>query len=137
MKEYLEDELAANSDDEKRMQKAEFRVGRKLKASAAKTAKKKAGFLQKRPGQVPFKYAPPPSGPAAQYSLSGAMPVLNTQQFATASYHPVYGKWPGVVGASSTALSSPPLQGPCFNCGKVGHIKKFCPLLQALAQSGK
>ena len=49
VKEYLEDELADNSDDEKRMQKAEFRAGKKLKAAAAKTAKKKAGFLQKRP----------------------------------------------------------------------------------------
>ena len=45
VEEYLEDELAANGDDGKRMQKVEFRVGRKLKASAAKTAKKKAGFF--------------------------------------------------------------------------------------------
>ena len=136
VEEYLEDELAANSDDEKRMQKAEFRAGRKLKAAAAKTAKKKVGLLQKRPGQVPIKYTPPPSGPATQFSLSGAMPVLGTQRFASAGY-PVYGKWPGVLGAASTALASPPLQGPCFNCGKVGHVKKFCPLLQTLAQGGK
>ena len=84
VEEYLEDELADNSDDEKRMQKAEFRAGRKLKAAAAKTAKKKVGLLQKRPGQVPIKYTPPPSGPATQFSLSGAMPVLGTQQFASA-----------------------------------------------------
>ena len=58
VKEYLEDELADNSDDEKRMQKAEFRAGRKLKAAAAKNAKKKAGSLQKRPGQVQPKYRP-------------------------------------------------------------------------------
>ena len=64
VEEYLEDELADNSDDEKQMQKAEFRVGRKLKAAAAKNAKKKAGSLQKRPGQVQPKYTPPPSGPA-------------------------------------------------------------------------
>ena len=32
VEEYLEGELVDNSDDEKRMQKAEFRAGRKLKA---------------------------------------------------------------------------------------------------------
>ena len=42
VEEYLEDELAENSDDEKRMQKAEYRAGRKLKAAAAKTGKKKS-----------------------------------------------------------------------------------------------
>ena len=36
---YLEDELADNSDDEKHMQKVEFQA-EKLKAAAAKTAKK-------------------------------------------------------------------------------------------------
>ena len=70
-----------------------------------------------------------------QYSLSGTVPVVNAQQFAGG--YPTYGKWPGVLGATSTALVSPPLQGPCFNCGKVGHVKNFCPLLQALAQGGK
>ena len=40
VEEYLEDELAENSDNEKRMQKAKYRAGRKLKAAAAKTGKK-------------------------------------------------------------------------------------------------
>ena len=125
VKEDLEDELAANSDDEKRMQKAEFRVGRKLKASAAKTAKKKAGFLQKRPGQVPFKYAPPPSGPAAQYSLSGAMPVLNTQQFATAGYHPVYGKWPGIWVLHLQHCRALPCKALALTVGRWAMLKSF------------
>ena len=74
LEEYLEDELADNSDDEKHMQKAEFRVGKKLKAAAAKTAKKKAD-LQKRPGQVSTKYhTPPPSG--QPLSLLGTVPAL-------------------------------------------------------------
>ena len=136
VEEYLEDELADDSDDEKRMQKAEFRAGKKLKAAAAKTAKKKAGFLQKRPGQVSAKYhTPPPSASAPHFSLSGTVPALSAQHIAAG--YPVYGKWPGVLGAASSAVGSPPLQGPCFNCGKVGHVKKFCPLLQSLAQSGK
>ena len=33
--------------------------------------------------------------------------------------------------------AGPPLQGPCFNCGKMGHVKNFCPLLQRFAQAGK
>ena len=133
VEEYLEDELAANSDDEKHMQKAEFRAGRKLKASAAKNMKKKAGLLQKRPRQVPLKYTTPPSGPATQFSLSGAMPA---QQFA-GGYPVQYSKWPGVLGAASAAIATPPLHGRCFNCGKVGHVKRYCPLLQPMAQSGK
>ena len=60
------------------------------------------------------------------------VPVVNAQQFAGG--YPTYGKWPGVLGATSTALASP---RPLFYCGKVGHVKKFCPLLQALAQGGK
>ena len=36
VEEYMEDELADNSDDEKRIQKAEVRAGRKLKTTAAK-----------------------------------------------------------------------------------------------------
>ena len=53
VEEYLEDELADDSDDEKRIQKAEFRAGRKLKASAAKNTKKKSGLMQKRTAQGP------------------------------------------------------------------------------------
>ena len=124
VEEYLEDELADNSDDEKQMQKAEFRAGRKLRA---KTAKKKGGVMQKRPVQVSTvslgKYAPPPSSPATQFGLSGTVPA--GYPMAT------YSKWPGVVGSASAV--GPPLQGPCFNCGKVGHVKKFCPLLQSQA----
>ena len=45
VEEYLEDELADNSDDEKQMQKAEYRVGRKVKAAAANNSKRKAGSI--------------------------------------------------------------------------------------------
>ena len=67
-----------------------------------------------------MKYHTPPSCPAPQFSLAGAVPALSAQRIAAG--YPVYGKWPGILGAES---------------GKVGHVKKFCPLLQSLAQSGK
>ena len=86
---YLEDKLVDNSEVEKRMQKAEFQARKKLKAAAAKTAKKKAGFLQKRPGQVSAKYHTPPSGPAPHFTLSGTVPALSAQHIAAG--YPVYG----------------------------------------------
>jgi hypothetical protein len=131
--EYLEDELADDSDDEKRMQKAEFRAGRKLKATAAKNAKNKGGSMQKRPVQGPSlgKYPSLANAPPAQSGWAGAVPGWNQQVAGISAF-----KWPGGVGAAPAA--GPPLQGPCFNCGKTGHVKKFCPLLQAFAaQAGK
>ena len=44
VEEYEEDELADNSDDEKRLYRAELRAGRRIKAAAAKNKKKKDGF---------------------------------------------------------------------------------------------
>ena len=46
MDEYEEDELAENSDDEKRLYRTEMRAGRKLKAAAARIRKRKE-FLKK------------------------------------------------------------------------------------------
>ena len=51
MEEYEEDELAENSDDEKRLFRAEARAGRRLKAAAAKSLKTKGQPAGKRPGQ--------------------------------------------------------------------------------------
>ena len=88
--------------------------------------------MQKRTAQGPAlmgKYPSLAGPPPAQYS--GAVQGLNQHVAGSSPY-----KWsPGVVSAASAA--GPPLQGPCFNCGRVGHVKKFCPLLQAVVQTGK
>jgi hypothetical protein len=69
--------------------------------------------------------------PHLQSGWSGAVPDWNQQVAGISTY-----KCPGVVGAASAA--GLPLQGPCFNGGKTGHVNKFCPLLQAFtAQAGK
>ena len=56
---YEEDELAENSDDEKRPYRAELHTERKVKAAAAKNKKKKDGYRKDwRPRfqQGPFEY---------------------------------------------------------------------------------
>ena len=135
--EYLEDELADNSGDEKRMQKAEFRAGRKLKAAAAKTVRKKSVTLfQKRSGQASQghrllgRYISQANGGAAPLCAAGSVPAFTPRQNIAD-----FSKWPGALNA--TAVASPPLQGPCFNCGRVGHVKKFCPMPVGFLSGGK
>jgi hypothetical protein len=80
--EYLEDELADDSDDEKRMQKAEFRAGRKLKATAAKNAKRRVVRCrsdQCRALHCMGKYPSLANTPHAQPGWSGAVPGWNQQ----------------------------------------------------------
>ena len=87
--EYLEDELVNNSNDEKRMQKAEYRGGRKVKAAATKYSKKKYGTMQKRPEQVSgiaTSYFPQPFN---QLQMSDAVPVMTLQHVIS------YPKWSG------------------------------------------
>ena len=48
VEEYEEDELAANSNDEKRLFRAEMRAGRRCKAAAAKGEKKKRERVSKK-----------------------------------------------------------------------------------------
>ena len=115
VEEYLEDELADNSDDKRRMQKAEYtqcRAGRKVKAAAAKNSRKKSSGMLKRPEQDSGMLAKPyyahPFGGPSQLNLSGAVPVMAPQHVMG------YPKWPGATIAAAAA--SPPLQGPSFNC---------------------
>ena len=45
VEEYLEDELVVNSDDEKRMQKAEFRVGKESESCSSQNRKKESWLV--------------------------------------------------------------------------------------------
>ena len=74
MGEYEEDELADDSDNEKRLFRAEVRAGRKLKQKDTKEARKKGG-----PPRKPFRSSwpsPAPwSGEHAHNSSAAAVPV--------------------------------------------------------------
>ena len=119
--EYEEDELADNSDDEKRLFRAEVRAGRKIKQKSVKDAKKKGGPAKKPYRSLPWASPSPWSGERAQ---SGG---------ATA-FRPAAGvQWmvPQFVNQGPRLPSMPTGQlGPCFLCGKTGHYRKACPLLQ-------
>ena len=105
MEEYEEDELADNSDNEKRQFRAEQRAGRKVKAAAAKS-KRKEDFLKKdwRPR---FQ-----SGTDISETTSGQQAMQ--------------------LSSSAPPKSTPVVQGlgPRFICGKLGHFRNTCPLVQ-------
>lgn len=50
VEDYKEDELAANSDDEKRLYRTEMQAGMKSRAAASKGKKKREFFLEKTGG---------------------------------------------------------------------------------------
>lgn len=100
--EYMADELADNSDDEKRLFKAESRAGRKLKDTKAKRGKKPLRKIFTG-WQARAAYAPPP--------------VSSTLTTAA-------GQSP-----QASRPSQPQVLGPCFQCWKLGHFCRSCPLL--------
>ena len=119
--EYEEDELADNADDEKRLFRAEARAGRKLKQKGPREAKKKGGPAPKKPFRS--SYAQSWAGQQAQSSgaasFASGVPILVPQFLGQGASRP-----------PNTALGTSQL-GPCFLCGKTGHYKKACPLLQS------
>ena len=103
---YVEDELADNLDNEKRLFRAEVRAGRKLKMAYAAKLKKRKSWPSRKP-QLGLD-----TGTAASLSTG-------TQQIVRAS-------WPQ---ANRVAYCANQSLGPCFLRGKLGHFRKSSPLL--------
>ena len=123
VEEYVEDELAENSDDEKRLSRADARATKKLKSAAQKSGKN-----IKRPGQRKFNNFVSQRG-AMFYS--GGPGLLNPgSQFGGGLYHAPAVLAPAAQPASSrTGGISTSSFGPCFECGMPGHVRKYCPKL--------
>ena len=122
--EYEEDELADNSDNEKRLFRAEQRAGRKMRQKGTKDAKKKGG-----PPRKPFRSSwfssAQSSGEHAHSSGTAAVMAPGLQLLVPQ----VLGQGSRLPTVPATSLGSSQL-GPCFLCGKMDHYRKGCPLVQ-------
>ena len=119
--EYTADELAADSDDEKRLEKAEKAAERKAglkrrrkqqpaQRGAAQTRTQRYTAAQAYGGYtVPQLY--PPSFPQLQQTASGA------------------GQSARRAGGSAGTMQRVSV-GPCFACGEMGHLRMYCPKIQ-------
>lgn len=106
VQEYLSDDVASDSEDEKKIRAADSRAVKKLKASKAE---KKSTNARKRPAEA--------AGSAAQVSHNGG----NTA-------HPSYGMQPfRGSGRSGHAQGQKAKTGDqCYNCGFFGHWARDC-----------
>ena len=118
--EYEDDELASNSNDEKRIYRAELRAAKKVKSAGQKAANKKK-FNR---GWKSF----------------GGMATHTSQhlhrQFS-ASLQSGGAVLPHGVASSSLPVGARQVVGPCFQCGKEGHFRRSCPLLCATYSAAK
>ncbi len=108
VQEYQEDEFAADSDDEKRLAKAERAAEKRVTKRKQSASKQRRPTWQKWQPQAPATQLRLPVGPTS----AGTAP----QQFAQlrAPYVPVNRQ-----------------VGPCFGCGGYGHLRRTCPKASA------
>ena len=99
---YTADELADDSDDEKRLEKAAERKAAKRKRKVPMQAVARGHAGQQPPGVA---------------GASSYLPPVDTLVPQVAAYprHPLA---PPVL---------PRQLGPCFACGELGHIRSYCP----------
>ena len=114
VQEYEEDELADNSDDEKRLFRAETRAGRKLKQKNFKNAKKRS--VSRKPVRASWWGPALTGGEPVHSNASALVGILPRLQVAKNTSQ-------GSGGAGTSQL------GPCYMCGKMGHYRRACPLL--------
>ena len=111
--EYVDDELAEDSDDEKRLFRAEGRAKRKVKTNDDKKKKLFTKRQSFRGRDSPFQRQP--------------MPGLRYPR----GYDDMGGRGIGSFNHQIRKPEGLSLQGgvgPCFQCGKLGHLRKNCPV---------
>ncbi len=109
--EYLADDLASGSDDEKRIEKAEKAAERK--AGKRRKNKRPTEPTASRAGgaRAPARFIPQPQPVQGSSASMGAAQV---------HYH--------APGRQAAVLPGPRgVIGPCFSCGGYGHLRASCP----------
>ena len=101
VEEYTADELAADSDDEKRLEKAERKAAKRRKVATDSRVK-------------------PYRKPSHQFVQASQVAVSQT----TAQQLVLPRRQPPVT--PSQTLNPRPV-GPCFACGQMGHLRSYCP----------
>ncbi len=110
VQEYERDELADDSDDERKIRSADFR---------AQKGKSKKRLPSRRQNAAPY----PPRVPAvAGMSLQSGYPPAAASSPSQLFRGPGTGGPPGMGAAGN---QSPTIQ--CFGCGFYGHIRRNCP----------
>ena len=110
VEEYIDDELAEDSDDEKRLFRAESRAGHKIKAKAIKEIKPASN-----------------RGCNQFFNRSG----FGSSEVQGSGFTPqqTFPKLAARQTPSSSVNSIGTSYGPCFQYGKIGHFRRACPLL--------
>ena len=123
VEEYLSDELASNSDDEKRIKSAESKA----------LAKKKSKVRPKT-------FFPPRFNPMANQLMSLSQPSTNHFQPARMCFPREPAQPSGSISNNNQPFFNHQLRFPspksmCFSCGKTGHWRKDCPNITSHKQA--